>query len=223
MTGPNHIIPWIPENQVELPVWTRMEALTDKVLNNWRRVVMGTLAGLAMAISSPAMAQDMVAVKGEVSQTAIAPNPEFEAIIDAAFKAKIDPLEYINSLRKEWKISFEKSREIKKYYAEKSAMDDRVRIAELERIIAARKAQEQLMDRTFAWKKEELIRSINVSNIQIVSFIEERKKRWLMNQVDKAKLMEIYEDKKTTSEEVRELIRKKFGDILKLPDLIAGI
>lgn len=212
MAGPNHIVSWSPETKDQLSVWTRMEALTDRVLNNWRRVVMGTLAGLAMAISSPAMAQDMVAVKAETPQWALTPNPEFDRIIAEAQKAWKDPVDYALS---KWKTeAFAEG--LDSYIIKKTALERRTREWQLDQAAMARKSREAELDKTLAWR----IVAINATAMKLIASLEKNRKEGNFKKSDLDTLKEIY-NRQDVSDEVKKLIQQKFWDLFDFRTLIA--
>lgn len=202
MAGPNHIVPITPEIQDQLPVWDKMDALTGKVVDRRRRVVMGTLAGLALALSNPAMAQDMIAVKGETSQAAIIPNPEFDRIISDAQKAGKDPLDYSEELRKAWKLTFTQWRELRKYYSEITAISRRTQEAQIDSINTSRTA------------------TINATAIKLISSLEKNRRDWTFKKTDLDTLKEIY-NRPDVRDDVKKMIQEKFWDLFDFRTLIA--
>ena len=96
MATPNQVHP-VSENPINVPVGTKMNTLSSKVVDNGRRIVSGALAGLALAVSSPVIAEESRS-DGVVVAQAMTPNPEYDRIISEAKAAGKDPVDYLDEV-----------------------------------------------------------------------------------------------------------------------------
>ncbi len=201
--APNaNITPTHPDNLGEVSSQI-VETWSNILVNRWRRAVVTALTGLALAVSSQAMAQTQDTSGTLVVAQAVPQNPKYDKIIADAKAASMSPLDYIDKLRKDWSLTFAEGREARKYYAERETI--------------ARRQYEGQLDQA-------AIRAIAENNalaLKFISVLDTNRKKWLAPVPKEIEhLKKIYNDNETSAE-VRKLIQEKFWDLFDFRTLIA--